>query len=200
MRIATIVPMAVAALCGVALVTPTADAQMRAYSTALSGAAEAPPVASPGSGFALVTFDLTARTMRVESSFKDLIGTTAAAHIHCCTATPEVGTVGVASMVPSFSGFPLGVSSGVYDATFDMNLASSWNAAFITSSGGTTDLAFDRLLTGLDERRAYFNIHSTFAPGGEIRGFMARVPEPAALPMLTVGLMGLIVARRRVRR
>ena len=45
--------------------------------------------------------------------------------------------------------------------------------------------------------RAYFNIHTSFAPGGEIRGFLAPVPEPAVLSMLGVGLCAISLRRRR---
>jgi hypothetical protein len=40
-------------------------------------------------------FDLL--TMRVPVTFADLVGTTTASHIHCCTATPGSGNVGVAA-------------------------------------------------------------------------------------------------------
>lgn len=96
---------------------------------------ENPPTGSPGTGTATVTFDTTAHTLRVQVSFGGLIGTTTAAHIHCCVAAP--GNAGVATQTPSFTGFPLGVTSGTMDTTFDTTLASSFNPAFITANGGT---------------------------------------------------------------
>jgi hypothetical protein len=43
------------------------------------------------------------------------------------------------------------------------------------------------LALGLAEGKAYLNIHTSFAPGGEIRGFLNEVPEPASLALLGVG-------------
>jgi hypothetical protein len=46
----------------------------------------------------------------------------------------------------------------------------------------------------------YVNIHSTFRPGGEIRGQIVQVPEPGSVVLLACGGLGLIVAAsRRVR-
>jgi hypothetical protein len=71
--------------------------------------------------------------------------------------------VGVATQVPTFSGFPLGVTSGTYSELFDLTLASSWNPAFITANGGTTAGAEARLTLGLDQGQAYFQ-HSYELP------------------------------------
>lgn len=167
------------------------------YAT-LSGAAEALPTGSPGTGFATVTFDLDLLTMRVETTFSGLVGTDTASHIHCCTSIAGTSTAGVATVTPTFTGFPSGVTSGSYDHTFDMTLASSYNSAFISANGGTVTSAFNTLLSGVESGKAYLNIHTTAFPGGEIRGFLAAVPEPSSYAMLFAGL-GLIgaMARRR---
>ena len=142
------------------------------YSGSLSGAAEAPPNASPGSGTTTVTYDSTAHLLGLSVNFTGLLGNTTAAHIHCCTSVPGVGTAGVATQTPTFSGFPLGVTSGTYSNTFDLTLAPSWNAAFITANGGTPAGAEAALAAGLAAGRAYLNIHTSSFPGGEIRAFL----------------------------
>ena len=81
------------------------------------------PHVSPATGSAVVTVDDILNTLRVEVSFSGLLAVTIAAHIHCCTATPLSGTVGVATTTLSFAGFPLGVTAGSYDNTLDMTLA-----------------------------------------------------------------------------
>jgi len=149
-----------------------------------------------GTGSATVTFDTTLLTMRVEATFSGTSGNTTASHIHCCTASPGVGTAGVASQVPSFSGFPLGVTSGSYDQTFDMNLAGSWNATYVTNNGGTTASAFNALLTGIQSDRGYLNIHTSTFGGGEIRARLALVPEPGTVALLGIGLAALAARRR----
>jgi len=189
---------AAAALALAAAALP-ASAHEVIYRAFLSGPAEAPPNASAGLGVAIITFDLDLFTMQVQTTFAGLTGNVTASHIHCCTATPGAATAGVATQTPTFVDFPLGTTFGSYDHTFDMTLASSYNAAFITANGGTVSTAFTALLNGIDAGRAYLNIHSSFAPGGEIRGFLAPVPEPASYGLMALGLVALggFVRRRR---
>jgi hypothetical protein len=180
-----------------AISTSTAHAAIIVYTATLSGAAEATPNASPGTGSSTVTIDTVLNTMRVQAVFSGLTGNVTAAHIHCCTTLPVTGAAGVATVTPTFTGFPAGVTSGAYDTTFDMTLPVSWNAAFITANGGTTSSAFSALVAGLNDRKAYLNIHSTTFGGGEIRGFLAPpVPEPATWLMMLAGL-GLVGAAMR---
>jgi hypothetical protein len=148
--------------------------QGQTYYVNLSGPNELPPNTSAGIGKALIT--ISGNFMRVQANFSGLTGNTTASHIHAPTATAGTGTAGVATTTPTFTGFPLGVKAGTYDHTFDMTLASSYNPAYVTANGGTPTSAFTALKTAVDAGKSYLNIHSTFAPGGEIRGFLVPCP------------------------
>jgi hypothetical protein len=159
------------------------------YWASLSGPAEAPPNNSPGTGKALVTIDAVANTMRVQATFSGLVAGVTACHIHTPTAVAGTGTAGVATTVPTFTGFPSGVTFGTYDQTINMLLSSSFNPAFVTNNGGTPASAWTALRAGISAGKAYLNIHSTTFPAGEIRGFLnlcptinVSIPDAFALP------------------
>ena len=185
-----------------AAVAMPAAAHEAVYITSLSGPSEALPNASPGIGMATITVDFDLVTMRVQETFSGLSGDVTAAHIHCCTAIPENGTAGVATVTPTFTGFLSGVTAGTYDHTFDMTVASSYNPAFVTANGGNISGAFNTLVAGLAAGTAYSNIHTDVYPGGEIRGFLhaAPIPEPETYAMLLAGLaiISAVARRRRV--
>lgn len=174
----------------------SANAAILNYQAFLDGLSEAPPNASPGTGFATFTIDTTLHTMNIQVNFSGLVGTVTAAHIHGATAAPGAGTAGVMTTTPTFAGFPSGVTSGSYNNTLDLTLASSWNPSFVTANGGTTAGAEAAFLAAISAGKAYLNIHTSFVPGGEIRGFL-QVPAPSALGLAGVG--GLLIARRRRR-
>lgn len=182
------------------LAAPMSFADTLYYRATMSGPAEATPNSSPGYGVATVIIDDVALTMSLSIPFFDLEGMSTASHIHCCTTDPLTGAAGVATATPTFPGFPSGVHSGLYEQTFSLADAATYNAAFITANGGTVDSARASLLTGLTSNEAYLNVHSSEYPGGEIRGFLvaAPVPEPATYGMLAMGLAALgFIGRRR---
>jgi len=189
---------AFAALSGVAKADPLV------FTATLSGLNEKPlSTDSPGTGFAVVTVD--GNIMTVTVNFSGLVSTTSngspsgttAAHIHCCA--PATGVAGVATPLPTFPGFPSGVTSGTYTNTFDLTLASTYNANFINANGGTVEGARLAFLNGLQAGQTYFNIHSNAFPGGEIRGQLQPVPEPATLILLGTGLAGVAMRMRKKR-
>ena len=183
-----------AALCALAT---QASAAILIFDAAL-GNFESPPTGSPGTGFAQVTIDTAANTMDVMVTFSGLTSGTTASHIHCCIAPG--GNTGVATTLPSFTGFPSGVTSGTYDHTFDMSLATSYNPIFVTANGSVAS-AEAALLGGLSAGDAYLNIHTTAFPNGEIRGFLHAVPEPSTWAMMILGFAGIgFMAYRRSRK
>src|SRR6266851_881281 len=119
-----------------ALMLPVpADALPITFVGNLAGANEVPPVASPGTGLATVVLDPTAQTMQINATFSGLTSNDVAAHIHCCA--PLGTNAGVATTVPAFPGFPLGVTSGSYSSVvFDLTQPTIYNPAFVTSRAG----------------------------------------------------------------
>jgi hypothetical protein len=159
----------------------------------LTGANEVPPVASPGTGLATVVLDPTAQTIQINATFSGLTSNDVAAHIHCCG--PLGTNVGVATTVPAFPGFPLGVTSGTYSSTvFDLTQPLIYNPAFITSQGGIP-AAEAALIGGILSGLTYFNIHTVNFSGGEIRGQLSQIPEPATVVLFGFGLAGLVALR-----
>ncbi len=186
-------------LAALLLFATLASADAITYTASLSGPNESPANTSPGTGFAVVTYNPTTHLLTVNFSFSGLEGTTTASHIHCCTVAPFTGTAGVATQVPFFVGFPTGVTSGTYSGSFDLTQAASWNPAFITLEGSTT-AAEAALAAALTNHEAYLNIHTTVVPGGEVRGFLVATPEPGTFVLLGSSLFGFVVRRRRFHR
>jgi hypothetical protein len=152
-----------------------------------------------GTGFVTVMLDPVAHTLQVDATFSNLTGVTTVAHIHCCVDPP--GIVGVATYPTTFPGFPAGVTNGSYSSPLiDLTDSASFTAGFRNNFGGGTNAGAEAaLLTGLLTGRAYFNIHTSFSSSGEIRGFLAPVPEPGVLTLLAVGLCATLSRGRRIR-
>jgi hypothetical protein len=161
-----------AALLGLALAFGSGPAAATTWSLAaiLDGAQETPPNASPASGTASLTFDDVTNVLNWTITYSGLLGGTNNAHFHG----------------PAGPGVP---ASPVINITFTSGLT----AATLTGSATLTATQETWLLSNL----LYINIHSTAFPGGEIRGQVNVVPEPATLGLMALGLGALAAGRRR---
>jgi hypothetical protein len=165
----------------------------------LSAANEVPsPVAvSQGTGFATVVLDPTARTLQINVTFSGLTSNDVAAHIHCC---PPLGSnTGVATTVPAFPGFPLGVTSGSYhSAVFDLTQPTIYNPAFVTAHNNDLQQVEAAQIAGIESGQTYLNIHTMNLQGGEIRSQLFPASAPASLVLLALALLGLGLRQHRM--
>jgi len=122
-----------------------------AFTAFLSGGAEVPAVASPGTGIAALSLEGTTLSYYVQ--FSGLNAAATLSHIHA-PATPLTG----AGVMINFA--PPATTSG--------------------SFSGKATLTMDQV-TNIVNGLGYVNIHSSFSPGGEIRGQI--VPLRMVVPM-----------------
>jgi hypothetical protein len=153
----------------------TAEAVTVAWTARLDQAQEVPtPIAVPGAqGSAAGTVDTETGLLEWALFFSGLSGnnTPVAAHFH--GPAPRGATAGVLVDIGATSG--LG-SPSIGSTTVDSSVVQN-------------------LLDGL----LYINVHTALNPSGEIRGQVAPIPLPAALPLLlgALAVLGGLAARRR---
>ena len=88
--------------------------------------------------------------------------------------------------------FPLDVTSGSYSTTL--------TAASLIPDPADGINTFAEAVNAIEAGHTYFNIHTVAFPGGEIRGQITVIPEPASLTLLTLGLGGILAIARFGRR
>lgn len=174
-------------------------ADILVYHAKLDGPSEAPPNASPGVGWATVRIDTDTGDIRIRAGFSGLQGTTTAAHIHGPTLDPLLGTASVMTQTPAFFGFPLGVTQGTFDQTYNLLDSGFYRPGFLAIFNGDAAAASQAFLASLKDEKAYFNVHSTVFGGGEIRGFFQAPDGGATLALLSLSLAGMGGVRRWLR-
>jgi hypothetical protein len=175
-----------------------ANAGVIRFAANLSPLNETPVVVgSSGTGFVTVDYDDLAHTLQVQATWSGLSGPTTVSHIHCC-ALPTT-TAGVAVTPSTLPSFPAGLTAGSYSSPLlSLTAASTFTSGFVNNfAGGILANAEGVFIQNMKDGKAYFNIHTTFAPAGEIRGTLVQVPEPGMLSLLGLGMLGMLLTRRR---
>lgn len=182
-----------------AVLASPAQAAVLTWTATLSGSQEIPPAETLGTGFGTVEYNDVTNVLSLYLEWESLTGPGVQAHIHCCVLSPP-GNVGIAIdlWLPSDPPQP---ATGSFAASYDLDLVNPFRASFVSDNGGTTASALAALIEFMNtgEGRAYFNIHTAQFPGGEIRGNLAPVPEPATFALMLGGIAGVLLRRRLVR-
>jgi hypothetical protein len=148
-------PVVIAAILGVVLsMASTAYAGDLKFKAELSGAEEVPPVMTEGVGEA--KFESDGTSVDFELKWDDLTGTAFAGHIHC----------GVRGM-----NGPIGVTLFATAMGTEGEVQGTFTAPDPGNGCGWEDLA--DVIGAMATGGAYVNVHTTFRPGGEIRGQVA---------------------------
>jgi hypothetical protein len=172
MNVRTILAAAILCTCA-----STTTAHHSRYTADLTGHAESPPNSSTATGRVVVTIDFDLLTMQIAADFSGLEGTVTEAHIHAATTEIFAGTAIAATPLPTLEAFPTGITTGTYFKFFENLLDPAvYNPAFISASGTMASDAMNALFHALDDGKAYFDIHSSTYPDGEIRAFLVHVP------------------------
>ncbi len=161
----------VVVIVGLCLFASPVEAAIFELTSMIDGLQTVPPTGSSGTGSGVITYDDATSELSWDISWGGLSGPVSVMHFHGPAAPGSNAGVQV----------NIGGISGTTSPTIGSTNISAGQAA---------DLLSDLW---------YINIHTSQFPGGEIRGQVLLVPEPAGIALVAGGILavGLLVRRRR---
>lgn len=164
------------ALAALVALGTASQAAVWTLSTMMTGGQEVPPNSSTASGMFTGTYNDVTNTLTVTMfHFDQFASPLTAAHVHR-GATGSNGGVFVNFNAPTNFSLAGGMWSYVGPSTFT----------------GISEADEANIIAG----NSYINVHSQQFPGGEIRGQIQAVPEPATIAALGLGLIALRKRRK----
>jgi hypothetical protein len=141
------------------------------YTAALNGFEQVPQVPSPGIANVVLQLNDVNQTLSGTGTVQFLLAPPSGFHLHN-------GAFGANGVIVVDIG-----TSAISGNTINFSNVAVANFATVKAN--------------MDARNTYLNIHTTLFPGGEIRGQVAPVPEPATLGALGLGVAAFIRRRRK---
>lgn len=147
------------------------QATLWTYTAALNGFQEVPPTSSAAIANVLLQLDDVTFTLSGSGTVQFLSGTATGFHLHQAA---------------------YGVSGPI---VVDLGAGSVSGNSISFASVPVPNFA--TVKAAMDARNTYLNIHTASFPGGEIRGQVAPVPEPASLIAVGLGVAAMLRRRKR---
>jgi hypothetical protein len=163
--------LALATVTALSLATAQAQWTFQAY---LTGLGENPPNGSPASGLCTLVLNAAETQITVDENWSGLTVFATASHIH--------GPGGAGTNAPvlfPFTGVPAATAGAIPEQTFAIT---------------PTEVGY--LFAGY----LYANVHTSNFPGGEIRGQLLLVPEPATASLIGLAVVAAAWRMRRSRK